>query len=141
MGIVCEVIASLILNGVEMVHLLPYKPCEFSDLPPLWMSTLSLLRLLVPPFFPLSLHTSLILVLSFIHSHKLIPSLIHTHTHTRTHTRARTYVHTYIHTHTQKGLKLVGKTGTWVSIKMISLGFHIPIPGDEWTRCTNTPST
>ena len=66
-------------------------------------------------------------------------SFTHTHTHAHTHVHAHTCTHT--HTHTQKGLKLVGKTGTWVSIKMISLGFHIPIPGDEWTRCTNTPST
>ena len=81
-GIVCEVIASLILNGDEMVHLLPYKPCEFSDLPPPWISTLSLLPLSVPPFFPLSLHTSLILVHSQSQTYTQRLSLSHTHTHT-----------------------------------------------------------
>lgn len=33
--IVFRFIASLILNGVETVHLLPYKPCEFSEASPL----------------------------------------------------------------------------------------------------------
>lgn len=79
--IVCEVIASLILNGVEIVHLLPHKPCEFFELPPLWMSKFSLLPLSLSFSFSLSLHPSLFLFLSFIHSNTLMATLTHTHTH------------------------------------------------------------
>lgn len=43
--IVGSVIASSILNGVEIAHLLPYKPCELSGLFPLWMSMCSSLAL------------------------------------------------------------------------------------------------
>ncbi len=77
--IVCEVIASLILNGAEIVHLLP---CKAFELHPLWMSVFSLLPLSLSFSFPLSLHPSLFLFLSFIHSHTLMATLTHTHTHT-----------------------------------------------------------
>lgn len=61
-GIVCRIIASLILNGVEIFHLLPYKPCEFSEAPPLWMS-----------LFPVTLSHSF----TFVSPCSLFASLIH----------------------------------------------------------------
>lgn len=72
------VIASLILNGVVMVHLLPYKLCEFSELPPLWI--LSWVPRSLSFSFSPSLHPSLSLCFShsFTVTHWSPPHHAHT---------------------------------------------------------------